>query len=247
MRALLSTTFRTIVMLRSIAPRALPFFLLFSLLCAASCAQPRLSGKKLSGSTARVVYVALGDSTGVGLGARNGGGYVERLFGRIRQARPGSRLVNLSEAGATTADVLDKQLAHFGGTGATFVSVCIGMNDLMRGTDEQQFARNYEEIVTRLRKAGVAVVVTNLPDITLAPAASGQDHAALGERLENYNSRIEELAGRYDLPLADLHRESLGAFRSRPGLFSADGLHPSDAGYESWAEAMWPATLEALD
>ncbi len=234
-------------MMRSIAPRALPFFILFSLLCAASCAQPRVTGRKPSGSTAPVVYVALGDSTGVGLGARNGGGYVERLFGRIRETRPGSRFVNLSEAGATTADVLDKQLARVGGTGATLVTVCIGMNDLMRGADEQQFARNYEEIVMRLRKAGVAVVVTNLPDLTLAPAASGLDHDALGARLELFNNRIEELAGRYDLPLADLHRESLGAFRSRPELFSADGLHPSDAGYESWAEAMWPATQEALD
>ena len=226
---------------------ALPFFLLLSLMCAASCAQPRATGKKASGSTAPVIYVALGDSTGVGLGARNGGGYVERLFGRIRQTRPGSRLVNLSESGATTADVLDKQLARLGGTGATLATVCIGMNDLMRGVDEQQFARNYEEIVTRLRKAGVAVVVTNLPDITFAPAASGIDTAALGARLEQFNNRITELAGRYDLPLADLHSESLGAFRSRPDLFSADGLHPSDAGYETWAEAMWPATQEAFD
>src|SRR4051794_23257213 len=50
-----------------------------------------------------IVYVALGDSTGTGLGARNGSGYVELLFERIQQIRPGSCLVNLSTAWATSA------------------------------------------------------------------------------------------------------------------------------------------------
>ena len=52
-----------------------------------------------------VVYTALGDSTGVGTGAREGGGYVLRLFKRIERERPLSRLTNLCVSGATTDDV----------------------------------------------------------------------------------------------------------------------------------------------
>jgi hypothetical protein len=37
-----------------------------------------------------VVYVAFGDSTGVGVGARRGGGYVARVFERIERVRAGS-------------------------------------------------------------------------------------------------------------------------------------------------------------
>src|ERR671916_2521082 len=51
-----------------------------------------------------IVYVALGDSTGAGVGAREGG-YVLRLFNRLVERRPGSRLNNLCVSGATTVDV----------------------------------------------------------------------------------------------------------------------------------------------
>lgn len=40
-----------------------------------------------------VVYIALGDSTGVGVGARDGKGYVARLFERFERERPGSCVV----------------------------------------------------------------------------------------------------------------------------------------------------------
>ena len=61
-------------------------------------------------TNAPVVYVALGDSTGVGVGARRGGGYVARLFERIERVRPGSRVVNLCVSGARTDDALRGQV-----------------------------------------------------------------------------------------------------------------------------------------
>jgi len=38
-------------------------------------------------------------------------------------------------------------------------------------------------------------------------------------------------------------REQLPA---HPEFFSADGFHPSDAGYEMWAEQMWPTLLKMI-
>ena len=55
-----------------------------------------------------IVYVALGDSTGAGVGARQGG-YVARIFKRLLERRPGSKLSNLCVSGATTADLLRGQ------------------------------------------------------------------------------------------------------------------------------------------
>ena len=66
--------------------------------------EPGMADVERAADTA-VSYVALGDSTGVGVGARNGG-YVARLFQRIERVRPASRLTNLCVSGATTADVL---------------------------------------------------------------------------------------------------------------------------------------------
>src|SRR5215208_4550240 len=114
-----------------------------------------------------VVYVALGDSTGAGVGARKGGGYVARLFERIERVRPGSRLVNLCVSGATTGDVLRSQVGRVGDARPSLVTVGIGINDLTRMTAPEQFARNFEEIVTRLRaQTDAPAVVTNLPDVS---------------------------------------------------------------------------------
>src|SRR3712207_1787485 len=120
--------------------------------------------------TGPIVYVALGDSTGVGVGARHGG-YAGRLFTRIERVRPGSRLINLCASGATTADVLGDQTSRVADEHPTLVTLGIGINDVGRDVSIEQFARNYEAIIVRLRgDANVPVIVTtNIPDISFAP------------------------------------------------------------------------------
>src|SRR5688572_15350644 len=54
-------------------------------------------------------YIALGDSTGVGVGAREGG-YVAHLYSELAALHPGARLMNLCGSGATTARVLAQQV-----------------------------------------------------------------------------------------------------------------------------------------
>src|SRR5688572_4202337 len=67
-------------------------------------------GDSLSNTmTGPIIYLALGDSTGSGVGAREGG-YVARLFRRLETSKPGSTLTNLCVSGATSEDVLTGQL-----------------------------------------------------------------------------------------------------------------------------------------
>jgi acyl-CoA thioesterase-1 len=218
--------------------------LLLMPLLGASCARP---GATAVDRTSPLVYVAIGDSTGIGLGARDGGGYVERLFARIKQKRPGSTLINLSAAGVTTADAVDKQLPRLDGTRATLVTVCVGLNDLLHGREVKQFAENYETLVAGLVKPGRRVVVANLPDVASVPAARGVADESFRMRLRQFNKAIEDVAGRHGLPLVDLYKLSGEMLQSRPEYLSSDGLHPSDLGYARWAEAMWPAVAQAID
>src|SRR5215213_2043326 len=113
-------------------PRALLFFLACAAALSPSCAREDKRANMGGGEEARrenagVIYVALGDSTGVGVGAREGGGYVARLFERVERARPGSRLVNLCVSGATTGDVLRAQVGRVGEAGPSLVTVGIGI------------------------------------------------------------------------------------------------------------------------
>ena len=217
--------------------------LLLTPLLSVSCARPgTIAGNRAS----PLAYVAVGDSTGIGLGARDDGGYVDRLFARIEQKRSGSILINLCAAGATTADVVNKQITRLDGTRATLVTICVGMNDLLRGREAEQFTEDYETLVAKLRQRSRLVVVANLPDITSAPAMKGMTGEPLRSRLKQFNKSIEEIARRHRVPMVDLYQLSSETTQSRPEFFSSDGLHPSDLGYAHWAEAMWAVVEQAL-
>jgi lysophospholipase L1-like esterase len=194
-----------------------------------------------------VVYAALGDSTGVGVGARKGGGYAARLFERVGRVRPGSRLVNLCVSGATSADVLRAQVGRVGDARPTLVTLCVGINDVTRQVSPEQYARNLGEIVARLRaQTGAPVVVSNLPDVSHAPAVPAFLRGEARRRIRQLNARVADVAARHGLFLADSFEKSAAVIPTHPEFFSADGFHPSDEGYEFWAFEMWPVVKRAL-
>jgi acyl-CoA thioesterase I len=186
-----------------------------------------------------VVYVALGDSTGAGVGATEGG-YVARLFKRVLKFRPGSQLTNLCFSGATTSDVMRMQLAHAVTAKPQLVTVGIGINDIGHGVSLEQFSTNYEEILSTLRhKTAAAIVVTNIPDISSAPSLPSAIRTEYQNTIVRFNQRLEEVATRYGVVIFDVYKSTQKELPSHPEYFSADGFHPSDKGYELWANEMW--------
>jgi lysophospholipase L1-like esterase len=203
--------------------------------------------QKTTVPTTPVVYVAFGDSTGVGVGARRGGGYVARVFERIERVRVGSSVRNFCVSGAETADVLRGQLARLDSTRPTLVTLGIGINDVSHGVSPDQFARNYEEIVARLKsKTDAPIVVTNIPDISHAPRVPVFLHEQVRGRIQLFNAHIAEIAGRHKLLLVDAYEMSRQVIPNHPEFFSPDGFHPSDEGYEYWAKMMWPSVKQAI-
>jgi lysophospholipase L1-like esterase len=218
-----------------------------------SCTRPRLEREKTMTSTGEeegggaVIYTALGDSTGVGVGAREGGGYVARLFERIRRERPRSSVNNLCVSGATTEDVLRGQLRQAIATRPTLVTLGIGINDIGHGMSADRFARNYEEIIKSLRSETKAtIVVTNIPDISFAPVVPLTAREHTRRNVELFNERVHDIAERYGLSVVDVYTETHRAIPAHPEFFSEDGFHPSAEGYEYWAKTMWPQIRAAL-
>ncbi|HEX6622224.1 MAG TPA: SGNH/GDSL hydrolase family protein [Pyrinomonadaceae bacterium] len=195
-----------------------------------------------------LVYAALGDSTGAGVGAREGGGYVARLFERIERARPGSRLVNLSVSGATTEHVLFQQVGRLleGGV-PSLVTLGIGINDVQRLMLEE-YERNLEQIVRRVRAATDApFVLTNIPDITCSPAVPEFMRAEARKRIDAFNAALARVAALHSLTLVDVYTKSRELLPARPDFFCSDLFHPSDEGYRFWADEMWPAVEQAIE
>jgi len=193
-----------------------------------------------------IVYVALGDSTGVGQGASNGG-YVDRMFRKLEVQRPGSRLLNLCVSGATTIDVVKEQLDEGIAANPDLVTLGVGINDIGHGLSLQEFARNYQSILDRLKKETHAVVVvTNIPDISSAPRIPSAMRDEYQRTIDQFNQKLQEIATTSGVIVFDIYTITREQLPAHPEFFSADGFHPSDAGYEMWAEQMWPTLLKVI-
>jgi len=193
-----------------------------------------------------IVYVALGDSTGYGVGAREGG-YVKRLFDRINERRPTSTLQNLCVSGATTDDVLGGQLERAVALNPDLVTVGIGINDIGHGLTLEQFSKNYETILSTLKeKTHARIVVTNLPDVSSAPRIPDSMRSVYQRQIDQFCQRLMEIAERHGVTIFDIYTITKDELPSHPEYFSNDGFHPSDAGYELWATQMWPTVAKVI-
>jgi acyl-CoA thioesterase-1 len=193
-----------------------------------------------------ITYVALGDSTGSGVGAIEGG-YVARLFKRIVVDRPGSKLINLCFSGATTSDVLRAQVESGLRANPHLVTLGIGINDIGHGLSLEQFSQNYDEILARLRNATTAaIVITNIPDISSAPRIPGPLRSEYHQRILEFNGELTKIAAAHGATVFDIYAITHEQLPLHPEYFSDDGFHPSDKGYELWAEQMWPTIARTL-
>jgi lysophospholipase L1-like esterase len=195
-------------------------------------------------------YVALGDSSGVGVGARQGG-YVEHLFQRLRRDRPGVGLLNLSVSGATSATVLSGQLPKATRSRPHVVTLAVGINDLWRGVEPHLYESNLDHIASNLVATGAPVVLANLPDMSHAPVARLAAHFVplelLSQRIQAFNAGVARVVARQGLIGVDLYTPSLQELPGNSHYFSADGFHPSDRGYLRMTEHFWPALLQAIE
>ena len=196
-------------------------------------------------------YVALGDSSAVGVGATSGGGYPERLFQSMRALGPVGFL-NLGESGAVSAELLEGAVAKAVSKRPHLVTLGIGTNDAWRLVPEASFAANLSRIADSLQATGARVLVCNLIDLALAPAAAmaerwtGISAPAFTARALELNRHLEALATRPGFELVDLFAFSRRELPGHPEYFCPDGVHPSALGYQRWAELILPKAREVL-
>ena len=214
--------------------------------CGSSAKQPTVTSVSTIKPGA-IVYVALGDSTGVGQGARQGG-YVDRMFRKVVLQRTGSHLVNLCVSGSTTSDVLGEQLDEGIQANPDLVTLGVGINDIGHGLTLSEFAQNYQTILERLKKETQAVViVSNIPDISSGPRIPAEMRRQYQQTIVDFNMKLEQIARSTGAIVFDIYTITHEELPSHPEYFSGDGFHPSDAGYELWAEKMWPTLAAVLE
>ena len=180
-------------------------------------------------------YLALGDSYTIGTGASS----EAHAWPAIIAARLGAELTNPAVNGYTTEDLIRDELPLVAGIRPGLVTVLIGVNDLVQGRSVAAYRRSLTTIYEAV--AGAGVVAVSIPTWSYVPAAADFGGAEKVDRLTrafNDAAREEAVARHFDW--VDLGPASTARIGSQDWVAS-DALHPGDAQYAVWADAIWPA------
>jgi acyl-CoA thioesterase I len=195
-------------------------------------------------------YVALGDSYTIGTSVGEGERWPNQLVDRLAGG-PGSHLqlsANLGVNGFTSADVIRAQLPRLPSLGPAFVSLLVGVNDVVRGVGADGYEANMAVILDRLLESLPAsrVVTVSTPDYTVTPQGPRYgDQATQAAGIRANNDILERLATHRSIAFVDIYDVSLRAAGDR-SLVAADGLHPSGAQYALWVDRIAPVVVELL-
>ena len=194
-------------------------------------------------------YVALGDSFTIGTSVEPDARWPNQLVHALGPDAPTLELVaNVGVNGFTSRDVIDVELPQLQGLRPEFVSLLVGVNDVVQGVPAETFRRNattiLDDLVVRVGAGRVLVVTT--PDYTVTPAGADYgDPATQAAAIREVNRVIEELAVARGIAVVDVYEVSLRAGADR-SLVAGDGLHPSGAQYALWVERILPAVERLL-
>lgn len=199
---------------------------------------------------ASIRYVALGDSYTIGTAVDPPDRWPDRLVAALAEGPVRlDLLANLAVDGATSGDVLERQLPAVAAHRPGFVSLLVGVNDVVRDESTEVCRGRLEAILDALiAEVGAArVLLVTAPDYTVTPAGADYgDPVARARGIRAANAAMAGLAATRGVALADVHELSLEAARD-PALVAPDGLHPSGRQYARWvAECILPVVRSML-
>jgi len=191
-------------------------------------------------------YVALGDSYTIGTSVAESERWPNQLVERLES--PSLELVaNLAVNGYTSRDLIEDELPRLDALDAEFVSLLIGVNDVVQGVDGAAYAANVAFSLDRLlaHLSPERILAVGTPDYTVTPqGAAFGDPSQQSSAVRRANATLGEAAAarkiRFVPEIFELSRSEAR------GLVASDGLHPSGAQYALWVDQIAPVVRELL-
>jgi acyl-CoA thioesterase-1 len=201
-----------------------------------------------SSAPASMVYVALGASDALGVGANDPmtQGYVPILISRLPH---GAQALNVGVSGITLHSALQQELPQAVAARPTLVTVWLVGNDFRDCVPLAQYGADLDTLLLRLHdQTHARVFVANAPDFSLLPyfqqgapgggaCVAGQPPAAIHAQVQQWDQVIDASVARHGDVLVNLFTSDLA---THPEFVSSqDGFHPSSAGYAELANLFW--------
>jgi len=183
---------------------------------------------------ARAGVLIVGDSTAVGTGASSG---ATSVAGLIVRDHPRLRIVNRASDGARFADIA-RQLG--GDERFDLVLVLGGGNDVIRLTDSTLLAQQVADVARRARSLAPLVILMPPGNVGNAPFFIAPLSWLMAQRSRALHGFVRQAAHDQGAIYVGLYKDKASdPFAQRPDELNArDGLHPSDAGYQLWYDAL---------
>ncbi len=180
--------------------------------------------------------LVVGDSTAVGAGAIDARA---SIAGRIAQVHPGVEIVNLGANGARLSDVLE-QIRASGADPFDVVLVQAGGNDVIRLASAGRLAEEWGAVARAAAERSPQVILMPAGNVGTAPFFFAPVSWLMTARARTARQIAAAAARETGAVFVDLfHEPEEDPFLRDPGRFYApDFLHPSDAGYGLWYDAL---------
>jgi lysophospholipase L1-like esterase len=198
-------------------------------------------------------YVALGDSYTIGTSVVQVERWPDQLVARLADAAAGEPTLvlagNLAVNGWTSGDVVRGQLPRLWPLMPEFVTVLIGVNDVVQGVSSDAYRRNVEVILDALlaRLPADRLLTVSTPDYTVTRRGADYGHPARqAAGIRAVNAQMAQASAARLISHIDVHDLSLLA-ADEPSLVADDGLHPSGAQYLLWAGRIAPVVQHLLE
>ena len=151
-------------------------------------------------------------------------------------------LVNLGVNGYTTSDLIREELPVARGLAPEYVTILIGANDVVQGSDEGDYQTRlgtiYDALV-ELAHPATNIIALSTPDFSALPGAAPFGTARdLRRRIDAFNQVARSEATARGFHYADISAISREEGRGRDWL-AGDGLHPGPAQHQAIADRLW--------
>ena len=114
-----------------------------------------------------------------------------------------------------------------------FAIIELGANDGLRGLDSGAMRENLDDIIVRLKAAGIGVLLTGMR----APPNIGPDYG------KSFNRIFPDLAKKHDVLLYPFFLDGVAAI---PALNQRDGIHPNPRGVAVIVDRIMPFVVRLL-
>jgi acyl-CoA thioesterase I len=202
-----------------------------------------------SPSTAGAIrYVALGDSYTIGTSVGESERWPNQLVDRLAGTADLQLVANLGVNGYASANLIGDELPRLDALRPGFVTILIGVNDVVRFTPADAYRTNAAQILDFLleRLPANRILVVSTPDYTRTPAgASFGDPVQQRAAIAQYNGIERDAAESRGIAFVDISSVADRAAADAT-LVARDGLHPSGAQYSGWVDLIAPVVTQLL-